>query len=190
MEAQSAQMEENVYERLKGKTALIACARGNISRRSLSTRANACAFILAVINWHCILISRWGSYMRSLLFSMLVLTFILASCGGGGGTGTGTGGNGDGSQLYVSQINGTPTIDERGVANYSVLASGVSGITYFWSSIPESPGAFDPSNASTTAFSAWSVDETTTITIKVIVSASGYAPVTRTKSVTIKNTSL
>jgi hypothetical protein len=129
--------------------------------------------------------------MRNLLYSMLVVSFLLANCGGGGGTGTGdNGGNNNGSQLYVSQINGTPSINERGTANYSVLASGVSGITYFWSAIPESPGAFNPSNASTTAFTAWSVDETTTITVKVIVSASGYDPVTRTKSVTIKNTSL
>ncbi len=132
---------------------------------------------------------------KTQIIALGIAAVLFVACGGGGGGTTPNGnggGNGDngGSQLYVGQINGTNSLAERGSANYSVLASGVAGISYFWSCVPDNPAAFTPSNAATTSFRAWSVDENTTVIIAVVVSAPGYDAVTRTKTITITNSDL
>lgn len=130
-------------------------------------------------------------FVRLITTLLLCMLASALSCGGGGSGADPLGGEPPvGNQFYVGQIQGVSSIVERGTANYSIMASGVSGIGYHWYCVPDSPGSFSPSDRSTAAFRSWSVDSNTAITIYVRVSAPGYDDVTRSKTVTITNSGL
>jgi len=124
----------------------------------------------------------------------MALALLVASCGGGGGGGTPpivppNGGGGGSAQLTVGQIAGPDSITEGQSATYSVSASGVTGITYSWSVSPTSAGSFTNATSASAAFTANDVEADTAATIQVVVSASGQASQTRTKSITVQNVS-
>ncbi len=124
--------------------------------------------------------------MRDILFiSAIALSLIMPGCGGGGPTDPGNGnGNGDGN-LVVGQIQGPETVAENTSAQYSVSASGDTGITYQWSVDPTSAGNFTIPTSAATTFNAAEVSSDTNATIQVVVNSDHGGPLTRTKRITI-----
>jgi len=76
---------------------------------------------------------------------------------------------GESGELIVSEISGSDVINSGGFAQYTVNASGDTGITYSWLCIPESGGVFGTPNAYSTQFEAAEVTSDTNVIIKVIV---------------------
>ena len=96
---------------------------------------------------------------------------------------------GDTGDLVVSEISGVDVINNGGFAQYSVNASGDTGITYAWSCVPESGGVFATPNANSTQFTAAQVSADTNVVIKVIViSDTCTSGVTKTLDVLISYT--
>ena len=76
---------------------------------------------------------------------------------------------GGSGELIVSEISGSDVINSGGLAQYTVNASGDTGITYSWLCIPESGGVFGTPNAYSSQFTAAEVLSDTNVVIKVIV---------------------
>lgn len=72
-------------------------------------------------------------------------------------------------ELIVSEISGVDVINNGGFAQYTVNASGDSGITYSWFCLPETAGEFSTPNAESTLFTAAQVSSDTDIKVKVLV---------------------
>jgi hypothetical protein len=76
---------------------------------------------------------------------------------------------GETGELIVSEISGSDVINSGEFTQYTVNASGDTGITYSWLCIPESGGVFGTPSAYSTQFEAAEVTSDTNVVIKVIV---------------------
>jgi hypothetical protein len=88
----------------------------------------------------------------------------------------------------VSEITGPVSVQESATAYYYVVCTCTKGVSFAWSCEPASAGTFDPDNKSIVAFSTALVDEETGVTISVTVIPEAGDTVTRTRSVTIRDT--
>ncbi len=96
---------------------------------------------------------------------VLVIIFLVTTgCGGGGGDGDGHG------NLVVGNITGPASVDEGTSVNFTVTASGDTGIKYQWACDPSTAGTFT-NQAATTTFHAGEVAADILITIRVSVSS-------------------
>jgi len=94
----------------------------------------------------------------------------------------------DCQNLLVNSIIGPSEVDGGGAVEYSVTASGDTGITYMWSCDPANKGIFESYKTSDTIFHALEVSSSTEIQIKVIVKSDHCASgVEKSKTVTIIN---
>ena len=91
------------------------------------------------------------------------------------------------TQLTVGEITGAIGLYEETCANYSIQASGDTGITYHWTCNPPSAGYFTLPNASNTDFCAYAVDLDTQVTLQVSVDSDNSSPVQKSKIVNISN---
>jgi len=119
-----------------------------------------------------------------LLFPMTIVVMFALSCGGGGGNG----GNGNnGGNLVVGNIAGPTSIVENSSAQFTVAASGDTGIKYLWACDPASAGWFANQTSATTTFSAASVTTDTAVTIRVTVNSDHYGPILKNCGIIVLN---
>ncbi|MCK4721327.1 hypothetical protein KAU08_11730 [bacterium] len=111
---------------------------------------------------------------------LLALLGIFIGCGGGGG-------NGGGPKLIVGDISGPATILETSSADYSITATGDTGITYLWAVDPPGAGILSPQNAETTNFTASEVDTDTPAVITVVVNSDNDGPIIKSIEITIED---
>jgi len=123
--------------------------------------------------------------MRPFLTGILIPFLVLIGCGGGSPVDPG---NGDDTHLIVGVIQGPDIVEENTSPQYSVDASGDTGITYHWTVEPDTLGSFTNPTSPTTMFNAGEVSQDTAATIRVVVSSDNGLPVHRTKQITILNT--
>jgi len=95
--------------------------------------------------------------------------------------------DGTGTGLNVSAIHGPAIVEEFETVQYSVTASGDTGITWLWEVDPSTAGTWSNETEATASFTASSVEDTTTATIKVTVDSDNFDPVERTLELTITN---
>jgi len=93
----------------------------------------------------------------------------------------------DVEDLTVSQIQGPTTMVENSTANFSITASGDTGITYQWDCSPSSAGSFTNPKSPTCAFNSGPVSLDTAIAVRVTVNSDNYGPVVRSVDVQIKD---
>jgi hypothetical protein len=121
-----------------------------------------------------------NSKLALIALSVLCLTAIC--CNGGGGGGGGTGG------LVVGNIQGPTTVNEGGTAvQYTVTASGDTGITYQWAVDPASAGNFKVNGQATTAFIATPISANIEATIRCVVDSDHHDPVVKELAIHIMN---
>ncbi len=111
---------------------------------------------------------------------LLALLGIFIGCGGGGGIE-------GGPRLIVGEISGPRTILETSSADYSITASGDTGITYLWAVDPPDSGVLSPQNADTTNFTASEVDTDTPAVITVVVNSDNDGPIIKSIDITIED---
>lgn len=86
--------------------------------------------------------------------------------------------------LLIGDIQGQATVDGNTPVEFSVYATGDTGITYQWSTDPVPGSTFTDPTASSTLFVAAAVNEDTPLNIIVTVTSDNYGPVQRNKLVT------
>jgi len=91
------------------------------------------------------------------------------------------------NQLVVGDIAGPDAVDENSSAQYSITASGDTGITYLWSCDPASAGACTNQTSATATFNAGPVDTDTEAKIKVTVNSDLGVPINKEFSITVKD---
>jgi len=106
------------------------------------------------------------------LAAVIVLASIVTGCGGGGG-------------FKVGAITGPTEVSANSSADYSVTASGATGITYQWAVDPASAGSFANATSATATFSAAHLEEDTNAEIQVVVNADTDGPVFKKISILI-----
>jgi len=87
--------------------------------------------------------------------------------------------DGAGDGLNVGNIQGQSFVQEFETVQYSVVASGDTGIVYMWEVDPAGAGTWESETESVGTFTAGGVDELTNATIKVTVDSDNYDPVER-----------
>jgi hypothetical protein len=108
---------------------------------------------------------------------LAVVVFILSGgCGGGGG------GGGD---LNVGSVQGPISVNEGASAQYSINASGDTGITYQWTCNPGSAGTFTNATSATCTFTAAAVTADTSATISVTVNSDNDGPEVAQLNITV-----
>lgn len=113
---------------------------------------------------------------RTLFCLLTVVVFILcAGCGGGGGEG----------KLTVGSVQGPASVNEGASAQYSVTASGDTGITYQWACNPSSAGSFTNGTSATCTFTAATVSADTSVTVSVTVTSDNDGPEVAQLSITV-----
>jgi len=115
-----------------------------------------------------------------ILLALIPLGFYLsAGCDSGGG--------GGGVDLIVSDIQGTSELDENASAQFSVVATGDTGITYAWLCNPPDAGHFSSQAASTCTFNAYEVSTATSVEFRVVVQSDNSDPVVKTGALLIRD---
>ncbi len=89
--------------------------------------------------------------------------------------------------LSVGSIAGPLSVDENTSADFSVVATGDTGITYDWSVDPATAGDFTNGTTTTASFNAASVSADIPVVISVAVNSDSYGPVTRDLSITVRD---
>jgi len=114
---------------------------------------------------------------KFVIIFVIVACVFAAGCSGGGTTGP----------LEVGTIQGSATINEDTASQYSIDASGDSGITYLWACSPSSVGTFSDTAIYNPTFTPATVHMDTQITIQVTVNSDNYGPEVVTLNVTVTN---
>jgi len=108
---------------------------------------------------------------------LAVVVFILSvGCGGSGG--------GE-DLLTVGSVQGPASVNEGASAQFSVTASGDTGITYQWACNPASAGTLTNAASSTCTFVAATVTIDTAVTISVTVTSDNDGPEVAQLSITV-----
>jgi len=95
--------------------------------------------------------------------------------------------NGSGNLLMVRNITGPDSIIENSTVEFSVDATGDTGITYAWISNPVGTGTFGTPDSASTTFTAPEVDADLEIVIRVLLNSDNDGPVVRSIDVAIEN---
>ncbi len=109
-------------------------------------------------------------------FKVIVLAIVLlafAGCGGGG------------ARLAVGDISGPTAVNENFSAQYSITATGDTGIECQWAVEPASLGTLSSQTSLTTAFVAGNVSADTSGTIRVSVTSDNGGPVVESLGITV-----
>ncbi len=115
-----------------------------------------------------------------ILLALIPLGFCLQpGCDSGGG--------GGGVVLIVSDIQGTAELDENASAQFSVAATGDTGLTYAWLCNPPSAGHFSSQAAPTCTFNAYEVSTATSVEFRVVVQSDNSDPVVKIRSLLIRD---
>jgi hypothetical protein len=88
-------------------------------------------------------------------------------------------------KLVAGEIEGPDSIDEGVPVDFTISASGDTGITYQWSVFPDTAGTMENPTSETMTFTAADVDSDMAITIQVIVRSDNNDPVLKTSDVTL-----
>ena len=108
-----------------------------------------------------------------------VLALLIIGCSGGGDESRG--------QLVIGEIEGSSSVEENAFADYTISASGDSGITYSWAVDPPSSGSLVNQTSSKVEFHPVKVEADTEITIRVVVNSDSSDPLAASKDVEIKD---
>jgi len=96
-----------------------------------------------------------------------------------------------GKGLCAGDIEGPDSVTELTSAEYTVTATGSTGITYQWAVDPPSMGTFANGSSATAAFNAGPVAADIKVKIQVVVNSDKYGPVLKEREVKIlKSTGL
>jgi len=106
--------------------------------------------------------------------SLLIALQLATGCGGGVGG------------LVVGKIQGPQSVDERSSAQYSVAATGDTGIAWQWAVDPQSAGTFSDPTSAGTDFAASPTSADISGTISVTVDSANDGPVVSTLKIVIK----
>jgi len=123
----------------------------------------------------------FSGIFRFTLISLVIFIGITTGCGGGGPTEPTPG------KLVVGNISGPANFNEGAQVNFSIQASGDTGITYSWSVEPATAGSFSSRTSSQTNFTASQVPSNTDAVINLNVTSSNAGPVWRALNVIINN---
>lgn len=113
---------------------------------------------------------------RAICSATLVLLLLLIGCAGRSEV-----------SLVVGDIQGPATVNEGTTAQYTITATGDTGIAYQWAIEPSSAGSFSLGNASTTDFTASTVASDISAKLEVWVASDHASPVVRSRQIEIKN---
>jgi hypothetical protein len=103
---------------------------------------------------------------------MLVIGMTASACGGGGG-------------LKVGNITGPLTVSSGATVQFTIAATGDTGITYQWVSDPISAGTLTDSTSATVSFEAVNVAVDVDVTITVTVNSDNGGPLVDTIAFTV-----
>jgi len=112
---------------------------------------------------------------KIVILSMALVFLLCSGCGGSGG----------GTDLVVEAIRGHTSIFEFTSHDYTVTASGDTGITYLWACDPASAGILTNGTTATATFTANAVTADTSATITLTVTSDNHGPEIRTLAITI-----
>ncbi len=112
--------------------------------------------------------------MKGYSLFLVLPTLWLLGCGSGGGGG-----------LVVGSIHGPSAVTEKTSAQYTVTATGDTGITYQWAVNPPSAGVFQNQTSNTATLVAAEVSADLPAVIHVSVQSDNYGPVVKKKPITV-----
>jgi hypothetical protein len=121
---------------------------------------------------------------RAILTILFLSVMLTTGCGGNGVT---PGGGGGGGNLTVGNIQGATVVLENSSVQFTIGASGDTGIRFAWAVDPAYAGSFTNQNASSTKFVANSVSGELTATVRVTINSDNYGPILKSLSITIRN---
>jgi len=113
---------------------------------------------------------------RAIRSATLILLLLLIGCAGRSEV-----------SLVAGEIQGPEAVNEGATAQYTITATGDTGIACQWAVEPSSAGSFSPANASTTDFTASTVASDISAKLEVWVASDNASPVVRSRQIEIKN---
>ena len=113
-------------------------------------------------------------FFRAIIVAALLLSILAPGC------------SGDGNRLIVGDIEGPDSVDENSSVQYSVSASGDTGITFQWTVDPPSAGTFKNPDSATTTFNSSMVSTDSQVRIIVTICSDNCDPLVKKLAIELK----